>query len=133
MEPVVYLCSLCGKQFSKDEMFEEGEVELLACKTCVREKMGVQLENEDLVPRKRGPKFFRTLGRVGEAFVTGVTTQLTDEGTVMIGAAAGLHQGLKYKGDIKRGAITTAAVIGCIAVGNGIVNIFRNTEYIKNA
>jgi len=68
--------------------------------------------------------------RTGKAFGMGFGLVFTKPDALEVAAIAGLYQGLKYNGSLKRGikaGVVVATVYGCI---NGIVNVAGNKEYI---
>lgn len=69
---------------------------------------------------------------MGEIFITSALDQLEMEDTFAIGVAAGIYQGLKYKGSVITGVKTAAAVIGAISASNGIKNVIRNIDKIRD-
>ena len=63
----------------------------------------------------------------GEAFLV----QMGSEATLTVGVAAGLHQGLKYNGSVKRGVKAAAATMGVMCALNGVLNVYNNIDVIK--
>lgn len=69
-------------------------------------------------------------------FITAVFTgaaksQLNQEETWITGTMLGLYQGLKYKGSIKTGMLTSITVIGALACANGVYNLVTMADDIK--
>lgn len=67
---------------------------------------------------------------IGTVFTGGAKTQLKQEWTWAAAAVIGLHQGLKYKGNLKSGVAGGVAVLGTLAGANGIYNIVVNWDKI---
>ena len=67
---------------------------------------------------------------VGLVFAHGAKHQLKQEWVYGMAAVVALSQGLKYTGDFKRGIIGGAAVLGTLAVMNGIYNVVDNWDKI---
>lgn len=65
-------------------------------------------------------------------FAAGFKSQVKDEHTLSLAGIIGLYQGLKYKGSIKTGAFTTAAVLGAAGVYNGTITVAKNWSLIKS-
>jgi len=65
-------------------------------------------------------------------FMDGVKAQLSQEWTWGATAVIGLHQGLKYKGNIKTGISGGLAVLIVLAGMNGAYNIASHWDKIKN-
>ena len=63
----------------------------------------------------------------GEAFLI----QMGSEATLTVGVAAGLHQGLKYNGSVKRGIKAASATMGVMCAFNGVLNVYNNIDVIK--
>ena len=70
---------------------------------------------------------------IGTVFMGGVKAQLNQEWTWGAAASIGLHQGLKYKGNIKTGLSGGLAVLMVLAGANGIYNITSHWDKIKIA
>ena len=63
----------------------------------------------------------------GEAFLV----QMGSETTLTMGVAAGVRQGLKYNGSVKRGVKAAAATMGVMCALNGVLNVYNNIDVIK--
>lgn len=72
------------------------------------------------------PKLLRAL----EVFGKGFKVQMFEEGTMAASAATGLYQGLKYKGDIRRGLVAALVVDAAISSFNGIRCVIQNWEVL---
>lgn len=70
-----------------------------------------------------------SVSRLGQVFVGGCIAQLSQEGTFVVACGLGIIQGLKYKGNLKRGVLTALTVAGAITIANGIYNVALATEY----
>ena len=68
---------------------------------------------------------------IGTVFMGGVKAQLKQEWTWGAAATIGLHQGLKYKGDIKTGLSGGLAVLIVLSAANGIYNITSHWDELK--
>ena len=66
----------------------------------------------------------------GTVFKGAFKSQLKDPDTLSVSAAAGLVQGLKYKGNIKTGAITAITVAGVLGTWNGVSNVIEHWDDI---
>ena len=60
-------------------------------------------------------------------------SQLKQEDTYALALAVGAYQGLKYKGNLKRGIQTGCVIVGVMAVCNGIQNVAVHWDKIKRA
>lgn len=69
----------------------------------------------------------------GKLFLEGFRAQATDESTAGVAIAGGLWQGMKYKGDLKKGLKAGAVIELSLCVGNGIRNVVRNYGKAKRA
>jgi hypothetical protein len=67
---------------------------------------------------------------IGKIFMDGVNAQLSQDWTWGAAATIGLHQGLKYKGNIKTGLYGGLAVIIVLAGANGIFNLVSSWKDI---
>lgn len=67
----------------------------------------------------------------GEIFVEAFLIQMGSEETLTVGVAAGLHQGLKYNGSVKRGIKAASATMGVMCAVNGVMNVINNIDFIK--
>lgn len=72
------------------------------------------------------PKILRALSVFGKAF----RAQMFEEGTMAMSGAAGLWQGLKYKGDLKKGVLTAVVIDVAVSTFNGISNVVKKWEDI---
>lgn len=70
---------------------------------------------------------------VGKIFVKGVINQATEPTTLMWAGAIGLIQGLKYKGNLKRGLISGTTTLGVFGVLNGVSNVKKYFDNKKQA
>ena len=75
---------------------------------------------------------FRKAKIVGEVFKTGATNQLEDGWTWGIATYLGLHQGLKYKGSLRTGLVTTVVCLTGISAANGIRTVVKDWQFIKS-
>ncbi len=66
-------------------------------------------------------------------FTGGAKKQLNEEWTWGLALAAGLYQGLKYKGSIKAGITSGIVVLLAIAGTNGIYNVVSFSDKIHEA
>ena len=73
----------------------------------------------------------RTLHLVYGTFKYAALSQLKREETLMVSAAAGIIQGLKYTGSIKRGVTAAVTVAATLSAVNGIHNVMLNMDKIK--
>ena len=67
----------------------------------------------------------------GKLFGDAFLVQMGGEATLTMGVAAGLHQGLKYNGSVKRGVKAAAATMGVMCALNGVLNVYNNIDVIK--
>ena len=67
----------------------------------------------------------------GKLFGDAFLVQMGGESTLTMGVAAGLHQGLKYNGSVKRGVKAAAATMGVMCALNGVLNVYNNIDVIK--
>ncbi len=67
----------------------------------------------------------------GKLFGDAFLVQMGSESTLTMGVAAGLHQGLKYNGSVKRGVKAAAATMGVMCALNGVLNVYNNIDVIK--
>ena len=67
----------------------------------------------------------------GKLFGDAFLVQMGSETTLTMGVAAGLHQGLKYNGSVKRGVKAAAATMGVMCAVNGVLNVYNNIDVIK--
>ena len=67
----------------------------------------------------------------GKLFGDAFLVQMGSESTLAMGVAAGLHQGLKYNGSIKRGVKAASATMGVMCALNGVLNVYNNIDVIK--
>jgi hypothetical protein len=58
--------------------------------------------------------------------------QLLNEDTILISAAMGLYQGLKYKGSFKNGIKGGLATLVTISAVNGVMALIEDYDKIKN-
>lgn len=72
------------------------------------------------------PKLLRALTVFGKGF----RAQMFEEGTMAMSGAAGLWQGLKYKGDLKKGVLTAVVVDIAVSTFNGISNVVKHWEVL---
>lgn len=72
------------------------------------------------------PKLLRALTVFGKGF----KMQMFEEGTMAASAVAGISQGLKYKGDIRRGVVAAFVVDAAISAFNGIRCVVQNWEVL---
>ena len=68
-------------------------------------------------------KLLKRADLIRVVFVGGVKKQLKQEWTWSAAAVIGLHQGLKYSGNIKNGVAGGVATIAVIAGINGLYNV----------
>ena len=68
---------------------------------------------------------------VGEVFKDAFIKQLESEDTWISGAAVGFAQGMKYNGNVKRGLKAAVSTVTVVAVGNGLINVIKNKDAIK--
>ena len=76
-------------------------------------------------------KLLERANMVGVVFIGGVKKQLTQGWTWSAAAGVGLHQGLKYSGNIKNGVAGGVATLAVIAGMNGIYNVALQWGKIK--
>lgn len=70
---------------------------------------------------------------INTIFVGGAKAQLKQEWTWGTAAAIGLHQGLKYNGNLKNGVAGGLAVLIVFAGASGLYNIADNWDKVKKA
>lgn len=75
-------------------------------------------------------KIVKTIQVNGEVLIKGAAAGITGE-NITAGATVGIQQGLKYKGDFKRGLIAAGATIGVLALANGLWNVIANQKAIN--
>ena len=68
---------------------------------------------------------------VGEVFKDAFIKQLESEDTWISGAVVGVAQGMKYNGSVKRGLKAAVSTVTVVAVGNGLINVIKNKDAIK--
>jgi len=68
---------------------------------------------------------------VGTVIKGGAKAQLRQEWTWALAVAVGLHQGLKYKGDLKNGVAGGLAVLMVLACVSGAYNVVSYWDKIK--
>ena len=68
---------------------------------------------------------------VGEVFKDAFIKQLESEDTWISGAVVGFAQGMKYNGNVKRGLKAAVSTVTLVAVGNGLINVIKNKDAIK--
>lgn len=76
-------------------------------------------------------KIVKTIQVNGEAFIKGAVAGITGD-NLTAGAMVGIQQGLKYKGDFKRGLIAAGATVGVLSAANGIVTVLTNQKVIND-
>ena len=84
--------------------------------------------NPELGTRSSLIKMIKTLNLVYGTFKYAALSQLKQEDTLIISTAAGLMQGLKYTGSLKRGITTSITVAGVLSVVNGVNNVLLNMD-----
>lgn len=67
----------------------------------------------------------------GKLFGDAFLVQMGSESTLTMGVAAGVSQGLKYNGSVKRGVKAAAATMGVMCALNGVLNVYNNIDVIK--
>ena len=75
-------------------------------------------------------KIVKTIQVNGEAFINGAVAGITGD-NLIAGAMVGIQQGLKYKGDFRRGLIAAGATVGVLSAANGIVTVLINQNVIN--
>lgn len=68
---------------------------------------------------------------VGKVFKEAFVKQLESEETWISGGVVGVAQGMKYNGSVKRGLKAAVSTVTLVAVGNGLVNVIKNKDTIK--
>lgn len=68
----------------------------------------------------------------GKVFVGTFGKQIVTSETLTTSAAIGILQGLKYKGDFKRGIVAGVGSLVTQGVISGIVNVAQNWDSIKD-
>ena len=71
----------------------------------------------------------RTLNTM-TAFSQGFSDAIHSTPALMISAAVGFQQGMKYTGNLKRGLTAAAISLGCTGVLGGVLSIATNADYI---
>lgn len=72
------------------------------------------------------------LKTVGGLFYYSAKKQLMQEDTILISAAVGLYQGLKYRGSFKNGIKGGLATLVTISAINGVLAVVEQKDKIKN-
>lgn len=87
----------------------------------------------NIIQKLEGNKIQRQAKMVKEIVLASSQNILEDERIHGIAAVVGLNQGLKYNGSFKNGLYGSLATYGTLVAANGVMNIARNIELIKNA
>lgn len=69
--------------------------------------------------------------KAGDIALSAAMTQIGDRATAQIAIGAGIMQGLKYRGNFKRGIKAGLVTYGVIAGTNAIMNVASNWDVIK--
>ena len=78
-------------------------------------------------------KYRGKIEKATELFLEGAKISMVDENNIMTALTLGLIQGLKYKGNFKRGAKTAFTGMAVIGFGNGLVCVIKNWDKVKQS
>lgn len=68
---------------------------------------------------------------ISQTFYYSAKKQLLNEDTILISAAMGLYQGLKYRGSFKNGIKGGLATLVTISAINGVLNVVEHKDKIN--
>lgn len=79
-----------------------------------------------VIPVDDRPKLLRALTVFGKGF----SLQMVEEGTLAGSAIVGLAQGMKYKGDVKRGILSGLIFNAVVSTFNGIRVVVKTWDVL---
>ena len=83
--------------------------------------------------KENGSGIIRKAKVAGKLFFDGTKEAAVAPNTINTAAVMGLVQGLKYKGNLKRGAQGTLATVVILSGAKGIENVVREWGQVKRA